>query len=147
MDWSISPNDEILFLRVCHHISNSVYVKFITVPAPHSGNDYKRLNLQRLDLTKKWEISLSIWQGKGAECGFWSGCKITTRIKSFIKETDVLSVRTPATYTHRNVRHRSTCTSYTRNAQDQLRQSNDHFPPSSSALKKGCALLHVTHSH
>jgi len=26
MDSSVSPKDEILFLRVCHHISNAVYL-------------------------------------------------------------------------------------------------------------------------
>ena len=28
MDTSVSPKDEILFLRVCHHISNAVYNLF-----------------------------------------------------------------------------------------------------------------------
>jgi hypothetical protein len=56
MDSPISPKDEIWFLHVCHHISNAVYLQVITVPVPHSGNDYKRLYWQRLDLTKKWKI-------------------------------------------------------------------------------------------
>jgi len=28
MDLSVSPKDEILFLRVCHHISNTVYYQY-----------------------------------------------------------------------------------------------------------------------
>jgi hypothetical protein len=59
MESSISPKDEIRFLRECHHISNAVYLQGITVPVPHSCNDYKSLYEQRLDLTKKWEIGFS----------------------------------------------------------------------------------------
>jgi len=28
MDWSVSPEEEIWFLSVCHHISNAVYVVY-----------------------------------------------------------------------------------------------------------------------
>jgi len=31
MDSSVSPKDEIWFLRVCHHISNAVYIRIYTV--------------------------------------------------------------------------------------------------------------------
>jgi len=31
MDYSVSPKDEIWFLRVCHHISNAIYLTIDTV--------------------------------------------------------------------------------------------------------------------
>jgi len=34
MDSSVSPKDEIWFLRVCHHISNTVYT-LVTLPRTH----------------------------------------------------------------------------------------------------------------
>ena len=34
MDSSVSPKEEILFLRVCHHISNAVYLRVICMGGP-----------------------------------------------------------------------------------------------------------------
>jgi len=39
MDWSVSPKDEILFLRVCHHISTGLY--FLKVKISRISNKHK----------------------------------------------------------------------------------------------------------
>jgi len=68
MDSSVSPKDEIWFLRVCHHISNAVYIYDIPHPADHyswatlgSLCDTKwdqRRGLQSKQGNQKWSITI-----------------------------------------------------------------------------------------
>jgi len=51
MDSSVSPKDEIWFLRVCHHISNAVYTQHtnrrpLAAPPPRNPAEYARLSEQ-----------------------------------------------------------------------------------------------------
>jgi len=51
MDSSISPKDEIWFLRVCHHISNAVYH---TVPFSGLRQSYRRGGGGELPQVRQW---------------------------------------------------------------------------------------------
>ena len=62
MDSSVSPKDEIWFLRVCHHISNAVYIrgsiaggggKGVVVKAFNSNRHAVKFALERQKVTHK----------------------------------------------------------------------------------------------
>jgi hypothetical protein len=67
MDSSVSPKDEIWFLRVCHHVSNELYL------LTFQDNGTKRMSTEELEkpfgLNKELQTSETIMQFRAEDMG------------------------------------------------------------------------------